>query len=103
MSHSGRLSESQSAATPPDLAIEIWSPHELASRKRREEAREKIQRYLASGVALVWVINPKNQTVEIYRSGQVGPVQILQKPDELSGEEVIPGFNLSVAKLFEED
>jgi Uma2 family endonuclease len=39
--------------------------------------------------------------VEVYRSGQTSPVQVLQKGQELSGEEVIPSFSLSVTDLFE--
>jgi Uma2 family endonuclease len=93
---------SQKAAGRPDLAIEIWSPHHLDTKKRREEAREKIQRYLAAGVPLVWAINPQNQTVEVYHAGS-SEIQILDKSDLLSGEEIIPGFELPVAVLFDLD
>lgn len=89
---------SQKAADRPDLAIEIWSPHDLDTRKRHEEAREKIQRYLSAGVPLVWAINPQNQTVEVHRPGQV-----LDKSGILSGEDIIPGFELVVGILFELD
>lgn len=44
---------SHKAAERPDLAIEIWSPHDLDTKKRHEEALDKIQRYLAAGVPLV--------------------------------------------------
>ncbi len=36
--------------------------------------------------------NPQNQQVEIYRLGK--PVEIVQLPILLSGEEVLPGFEL---------
>src|SRR5437763_1635887 len=37
---------------PPDLAVEVWSPHDLETKKRREEARRKIRRYQNAGVSL---------------------------------------------------
>lgn len=88
------------SAPLPDLAIEIWSPHDLDTQKRQEEARAKVQSYLASGVPIVWAINPENQTVEIYHSGNFNPVAILKIGDALDGEDVIPGFQVKVADLF---
>jgi Uma2 family endonuclease len=93
---------SQKATDYPDLAIEIWSPHDLDTKKRQAEARAKIKRYLEAGVLLVWAINPENQTVEVYRAGEVAP-QVLQKDAILSSEAVIPGFQLSLLELFESD
>lgn len=50
---------------------------------------------MASGVRLGWLINPKDQQVEIYRPGQGGEVRSL--PTQLSGESVLPGFILEVS------
>ncbi len=91
----------QGAAPFPDLAVEILSPHDLASRKRREEVQDKIRKYQAAGVRLVWVVNPREKTVETYYPDQVGPVQTLGIADELDGADVLPGFKMAVAKLFE--
>lgn len=52
---------------------------------------------MASGVRLGWLINPKDQQVEIYRPGQGGEVRSL--PTQLSGESVLPGFILEVSPL----
>jgi Uma2 family endonuclease len=93
---------SPNASDRPDLAIEVWSPPDLETKKRRQEAHEKIQRYLAAGVLMVWAINPKNQIVEVYRLGKENP-QVLHKGDELSGEDVIPEFKISVTELFESE
>jgi Uma2 family endonuclease len=40
-----------------------------------------------NGLRLGWLINPQNQQVEIYRLGK--PVEIVQFPAVLSGEEVL--------------
>ena len=47
-----------------------------------------------NGLRLGWLINPQDKQVEIYRLGK--PVEILQFPVLLSGEEVLPGFELQL-------
>ena len=85
----------------PDIAVEVFSPHDLDSKNRQMEAREKIRKYQAAGVSMVWAINPDNQTIEVYHPDQDLPAQVLGVNDELTGEEIIPGFKLKVADLFE--
>jgi Uma2 family endonuclease len=86
---------------PPDLAVEVWSPGDLDTVTHRAEARAKIRRYQTAGVSIVWAINPPARTVEVYHPNQTGPVQVLGINDELSGEEIIPGFTMPVKALFE--
>lgn len=86
---------------PPDLAVEVWSPGDLDTAAHRAEARAKIRRYQVGGVSIVWAINPPARTVEVYHPNQTGPVQVLGIDDELSGEDVIPGFTMPVKALFE--
>jgi Uma2 family endonuclease len=57
-----------------------------------------MQEYQDSGVRLGWLINPQDQQAEIYRAGSA--VEILQSPSQLSGEAVLPGFVLSLARIF---
>jgi Uma2 family endonuclease len=58
----------------------------------------KMLEYQTSGVRLGWLINPQQQQVEIYRLGQ--PVEILQSPDTLDGEDVLPKFTLDFSCIF---
>src|SRR5262245_59515670 len=46
---------------PPDLAVEIRSPGD-----RRSALTAKVNDYLARGVRLVWVVEPRTQTVTVY-------------------------------------
>jgi len=94
----GRLA---GAAPKPDLAVEVLSPRDVKSKNRREEVNLKIRKYLVAGVALVWVINLKQQEVEVYQPGQTTPIETLGINQELDGKQVIPGFKLKIAKLFE--
>jgi len=57
-----------------------------------------MQEYLDSGLRLGWLIDPKTKKVEIYRLGQ--PVEILENPATLSGEDVLPGFVLDLTPIF---
>jgi Uma2 family endonuclease len=78
---------------PPDLAVEAVSPNDTA-----EEVETKRIAFLRAGVRLVWVIYPKNRTVHVYRKG--GGSAALNEGDELSGEDVLPGFVCKVGDLF---
>jgi Uma2 family endonuclease len=77
----------------PVLAVEILSPNDVM-----EAINEKIDEYLAAGVRLVWVINPHDRTVTVYRPG-AKPVMVNDE-QELSGEPELTGFRVAVAKLF---
>ena len=81
----------------PDFVIELVSPSDLKN-QRYEDLQLKMQEYLDNGVKLGWLIEPSAKTVEIYRYGQ--PVEILNNPQTLSGEDVLPGFTLDLTEIF---
>ncbi|NET29634.1 Uma2 family endonuclease [Okeania sp. SIO1I7] len=80
----------------PDFVIELRSPSVCAAfrRNRLKPLQEKMKEYLDCGLRLGWLINPQDKTVEIYRPQK--PVEILTLPISLSGEDVLPGFNLLI-------
>lgn len=77
----------------PDLAVEVVSPTD-----RYREVEEKAEEFLEAGVVLVWVVNPSNRSVRIFRRDTM-PVQ-LGPNDELTAEDIMPGFRCRVADLF---
>ena len=79
----------------PDLAVEVLSPGNTV-----EEIDDKLTEYFENGSRLVWVINPTQHYVLVYRSAQE-PDRLLKGKDSLDGEEVIPGFTLAIADLFQ--
>lgn len=79
----------------PDLAVEVLSPGNTV-----EEIDEKIAEYFENGARLVWVISPTQHYILVYRSAQE-PDRLLKSADSLDGEDVIPGFTLPVADLFQ--
>ncbi|MEH2424917.1 MAG: Uma2 family endonuclease [Nostoc sp.] len=77
----------------PDFVLELMSPSDTL-----RETQEKMQEYIDNGVRLGWLINPKMHQVEISRLGQ--PVEILISPQQLSGEDVLPGFILNLSIIW---
>lgn len=71
----------------PDFVAELRSPID-----RLEAVREKMREYAGHGCRLGWLIDPEHRRVEAYRPGQ--PAEILEGPEEVSGEPVLPGFVL---------
>ena len=78
---------------PPDLAVEVVSPNDHFSRINR-----KLREYFDRGVPLVWVVDPLDRSVTVYRSGT--DYAILGEADHLDGGQVLPGFTCRVADLF---
>lgn len=76
----------------PDLAVEVVSPDDSAT-----EVRKKIKEYFAAGTQLVWVVYPRLREVHVYR----GPkeMEVLAASDMLSGDNLLPGFSISVESL----
>ncbi len=59
-----------------------------------------MQEYIDCGVRLGWLIDPKSQRVEIYRAG--GSVETRTLPTVLSGEDVLPDFELAIDPFTDE-
>ncbi|MEB3214016.1 MAG: Uma2 family endonuclease [Leptolyngbyaceae bacterium] len=81
----------------PDFVIELRSQsisNGIVRPQSLSQLRTKMTEYVASGLRLGWLINPQDQQVEIYRAGQA--VEVVSMPVLLSGEDVLPGFELQV-------
>ena len=77
---------------PPDLAVEVVSPDDLA-----EDLAEKLDDHVKAGVPLVWVIYLKSRTAMVRRGD--GTLVLLHEDDELAGEDVVPGFRCPVREI----
>jgi Uma2 family endonuclease len=78
---------------PPDLAIEVVSPNDHYSR-----VQQKVRHHLSHGVRLVWVVDPMDRSVTVYRSLQ--QAIILQEKEIIAGEDELSGFSCLVADFF---
>jgi Uma2 family endonuclease len=82
------------ALLAPDLAVEVVSPNDLA-----EAADAKIGEYLAAGVRLIWVLYVPSRSVWVVKPD--GTAVRRAAGDQLTGEDVLPGFTVRVEELFE--
>jgi Uma2 family endonuclease len=80
----------------PDLAIEVISESNIA-----DQVAIKIEEYFRAGVRAVWVVYPVTSKVYLYDSPT--RVRILQVGDDLDGGDLLPGFRVALATLFDED
>ncbi len=69
----------------PDFVIELRSESDAL-----EPLQQKMQEYINNGLRLGWLINPQERQVEIYKADQ--PKQVLQNPNQVDGDDVLPGF-----------
>lgn len=77
----------------PDFVVELRS--ETDSLK---QLQDKMQEYMDNGARLGWLIDPQNKRVEIHRVGQ--DIEVLEQPSSLSGETVLPGFTLTLKRIW---
>lgn len=76
----------------PDFVIELASESDDIAHLKR-----KMDKYIANGVRLGWLIDPFGQQTLIYRPDQEPETKPFD--DELSGEAVLPGFVLRLSQL----
>jgi Uma2 family endonuclease len=79
---------------PPVIAVEVLSPND-----KQKEIDEAIEEYLECGVKVVWIVDPADETVTVYRPGR--PPELFNATQEVSGDPDLPGFHCRVAEIFE--
>jgi len=77
----------------PLLAVEV-----LSNRNSWREMRAKAARYLEYGSAMVWLVDPRRQTLELHLS-DAAP-QMLAGDDLIEGGATLTGFRATVSDLF---
>ncbi len=77
----------------PDLAVDVSS-----ASNTRKEMNTKLDEYFQSGVRLVWILDPKTKSLRVCKPGIAE--KKLAEQDVLTGEDVLPGFKLSLKTLF---
>ena len=77
----------------PDLVVEILSPTD-----RWVDMRQKIDDYFSIGVDTLWIVDPEEETVFVYRSSSQRTA--LRSGNTLTGTGPLTGFTLPVSELF---
>ena len=77
----------------PELVVEVLSPDD-----RPGEVARKISEYFEAGVLRVWIADPSRRTLRVHRTANES--RELKPEDNLSDDEVLPGFEVLVSELF---
>lgn len=77
----------------PQLVVEVRSPTD-----RQGKTLRRIEQYHKRGVPLVWLLDPEELTVTVYRPNEFP--KVLDDTDELTGNGVLPDFSCRVADFF---
>ena len=94
-----RIPEGADPSTPvpdwiPTIAVEV-----LSRSNTKAEMTRKLRDYFEAGVELVWYVDPSDRTVRVYHSPEA--VTTLTEADDLDGEQLLPGFRLSIRDWFD--
>lgn len=76
----------------PDFAVEVLSPSERAA-----HINSKVNAYLTAGVELVWLVDPRAESITVYQADQ--PTHFFASEDIIDGGAVLPGFQMRVGDL----
>lgn len=63
----------------------------------------KARRWLAAGTRAVWVVWPQARRIDIWTADASEPTSVQGAGATLEGGDVLPGFALSLADLFESE
>ncbi|MGH9947456.1 MAG: Uma2 family endonuclease [Pyrinomonadaceae bacterium] len=77
----------------PDFVIELRSKSD-----RLRNLRNKMREYIDNDVRLGWLIDTDEKRVYIYRAN--GSIEILENAEKVSGEDVLPGFELDLTEIW---
>jgi Uma2 family endonuclease len=77
----------------PELAVEVLSIGNTPG-----EMKRKLRDYFLAGVILVWFLNPRTRTVEVFMAPDKS--RLLGEEEVLDGGEVLPGLALPVKDIF---
>ena len=80
----------------PDFVIELRSPTD-----NLQAVLDKMQEYLANGAQLGWLLDPLTRRVHVYLPQR--PPEILEAPNTVSADPLLPGFVLDLRKIWEPD
>jgi Uma2 family endonuclease len=77
----------------PDLAVEV-----LSEGITQDEMERKLKEYFLAGVRLVWFVEPRKRTVEVFTAP--GACTVFTEEQTLDGGDVLPGLRLPVRDFF---
>jgi Uma2 family endonuclease len=78
----------------PDLVVEVLSETNTSA-----EMERKLREYFQAGTTLAWVIDPETRSALVYTAADRS--QQVMSTGTLNGSELLPGFSVSLSRLFQ--
>ena len=78
----------------PRLVVEVRSPSDSFS-----QMMVRISQYLALGVPLVWLVDPLERAITVFRGQEFH--RVLDETDVLTGNGILPDLSFPVSRLFD--
>lgn len=78
----------------PDFVVELRSKTDSL-----KDLQNKMNEYIENGAELGWLIDPAHRNVYVYRQNK--QAEILNAPDKINGDPLLPGFVLSLKEFWE--
>ncbi len=96
---SDKFKKGQSLFPVPDLVVEV-----LSKGTSKNDRGIKFEDYQAHEISEYWIIDPVKKVVEQYRIDKEGKYELILKSKEGKiSSEVINGFKISIAAIFDDD
>jgi Uma2 family endonuclease len=77
----------------PDFVVEIRSRSD-----NLPPLQSKMHEYLENGASMAWIVDPLRRLVYVYSRNK--EVEILDEPEFVSGEPLLPGFRLEMGRIW---
>jgi Uma2 family endonuclease len=79
----------------PDFVMEVRSKSDSITSLKKK----MLEGWMANGVKLAWLIDPKKKMAWIYRADTVEPQEILGFENTLNGENILEGFEFDLREM----
>jgi Uma2 family endonuclease len=84
---------------PPTFAVEVRSESDYGPGPEAEQAAKRAD-YFQAGTLVVWDVDPRAETVTVYRGDAGKPLAVFRNGDSADAEPAVPGWVLPVADIF---
>jgi Uma2 family endonuclease len=78
----------------PDLAVIVIAPND-----KFDEIESDTHDLMAAGTGHVWIMRPRVRMITVHRS--LNDLQIMGESEFLTAEDILPGFRVPVARVFD--
>jgi Uma2 family endonuclease len=84
---------------PPTLGVEVRSENDYGAAAEAEMADKRAD-YFAAGALVVWDVDPKSETVAVYRHTEPNKPDVFRRGDVADAEPAVPGWQMKVEEIF---